>query len=134
MGARGSSRSSEEHELLDGDLCAKVFQTITWIELRQSQPSGGDSATLQRLELALLYVFQYFRKAYIGEQSNVSSTNLYSRLAERVGIADQVTVMDVIMNKVMPRHLMHSSLRSLSMPAQPDLPPVLRSMSHLRVL
>ncbi len=26
VGARGTSRSSEEHELLDGDLCAKVFQ------------------------------------------------------------------------------------------------------------
>lgn len=59
------------------------------------------SATLQRLELALLFVFQNFRKAYIGEQANVSSTNLYSRLAERVGIADHVTVMDVIMNKTM---------------------------------
>ena len=101
VGARGSSRSSEEHELLDGDLCAKVFQTISWIEIRQQQPQGASSATVQRLELALLYVFQYFRKAYIGEQSNVSSTNLYARLGERVGISDQVTVMDVIMNKTM---------------------------------
>jgi len=101
VGARGTSRSSEEHELLDGDLCAKVFQTIKWIELRQSLPNGTASATLQRLELALLYVFQYFRKAYIGEQSNVTSTNLYTRLAERVGITDHVTVMDVIINKTM---------------------------------
>jgi exportin-7 len=28
VGARGTSRSSEEHELLDGDLCAKVFQVL----------------------------------------------------------------------------------------------------------
>ncbi len=74
---------------------------MKWIELRQASPQGAGSATLQRLELALLYVFQNFRKAYIGEQANVSSTNLYARLAERVGIRDHVTVMDVIMNKTM---------------------------------
>jgi hypothetical protein len=72
---------------------------MKWIELRQATPQGAGSATLQRLELALLYVFQNFRKAYIGEQANVSSANLYARLAERVGIRDHVTVMDVIMNK-----------------------------------
>ncbi len=77
------------------------MQTMKWIELRQATPQGAGSATLQRLELALLYVFQNFRKAYIGEQANVSSTNLYARLAERVGIRDHVTVMDVIMNKTM---------------------------------
>lgn len=69
------------------------------------------SATLQRLELALLFVFQNFRKAYIGEQANVSSTNLYSRLAERVGIADHVTVMDVIMNKTMSNLKVCTNLR-----------------------
>ena len=35
VGARGTSRTSEEHELLDGDLCARVFQTIQWVEMRQ---------------------------------------------------------------------------------------------------
>ena len=35
VGARGTSRTSEEHEQLDGDLCARVFQTIQWVEMRQ---------------------------------------------------------------------------------------------------
>ena len=35
VGARGTCRTSEEHELLDGDLCARVFQTIQWVEMRQ---------------------------------------------------------------------------------------------------
>ena len=61
----------------------------------------GTSPTLQRLELALLYFFQYFRKAYIGEQANVSSPNLYQRLTERVGVSDNVMVMNVIVNKAM---------------------------------
>ena len=35
VGARGTSRTSEEHEQLDGDLCARVFQTIQCVEMRQ---------------------------------------------------------------------------------------------------
>ena len=35
VGARGTSRTSEEHEQLDGDLCARVFQTVQWVEMRQ---------------------------------------------------------------------------------------------------
>ena len=56
---------------------------------------------MQRLELSLLYFFQYFRKAYIGEQANVSSPNLYQRLTERVGVSDNLMVMNVIVNKTM---------------------------------
>ena len=37
VGARGTSRTSEEHEQLDGDLCARVFQTIRWVEMRQPE-------------------------------------------------------------------------------------------------
>mmetsp|Transcript_32988 Transcript_32988/g.77770 ORF Transcript_32988/g.77770 Transcript_32988/m.77770 type:complete len:1072 (+) Transcript_32988:97-3312(+) len=100
VGARGTSRTSEEHEQMDGDLCARVFQAIKWVEMRQpAQPGQNTSATLERLELSLLYFFQYFRKAYIGEQANVHSTNLYQRLQERVGLSDNVTVMNVIVNK-----------------------------------
>lgn len=65
------------------------------------QGSAAPSPTLQRLELSLLYFFQYFRKAYIGEQANVSSPNLYQRLAERVGVSDNLMVMNVIVNKAM---------------------------------
>jgi len=63
--------------------------------------AGSSSATLKRLELSLLYFFQYFRKAYIGEQANVSSPNLYQRLTERVGVSDNLMVMNVIVNKAM---------------------------------
>lgn len=103
VGARGTSRTSEEHELLDGDLCARVFQTIQWVEMRQPVQGAAATAspTLQRLELSLLYFFQYFRKAYIGEQANVSSPNLYQRLTERVGVSDNLMVMNVIVNKAM---------------------------------
>jgi exportin-7 len=103
VGARGTSRTSEEHEQLDGDLCARVFQTIQWVEMRQPVQGAAVSAspTLQRLELSLLYFFQYFRKAYIGEQANVSSPSLYQRLTERVGVSDNMMVMNVIVNKTM---------------------------------
>mmetsp|Transcript_32224 Transcript_32224/g.76547 ORF Transcript_32224/g.76547 Transcript_32224/m.76547 type:complete len:1079 (+) Transcript_32224:189-3425(+) len=101
VGARGTSRTSEEHEELDGDLCSRVFQAIKWVEMRQPSQPGASAPTLERLELALLYFFQYFRKAYIGEQANISSTNLYQRLNERVGVADNMTVMSVMVNKTM---------------------------------
>jgi len=101
VGARGTSRSSDEHELLDGDLSARVFQTLQWLEMRQSLPGATASATLQRLELAVLYFFQYFRKAYVGEQANVGSTHIFTRLGERCGVGDLMTVLGVIMNKTM---------------------------------
>jgi exportin-7 len=101
VGARGTSRTSDEHEELDGDLCTRVFQAIKWVEMRQPTQPGASAPTLERLELALLYFFQYFRKAYIGEQANISSTSLYQRLSESVGISDNVTVMSVMVNKTM---------------------------------
>uniref|UniRef100_A0A7S4KJ54 Importin N-terminal domain-containing protein n=1 Tax=Guillardia theta TaxID=55529 RepID=A0A7S4KJ54_GUITH len=109
VGARGTSRSSDEQELLDGDLCARVFKTIQWIEMRQPMQAGGSSSTLERLELSLLYFFQYFRKAYIGEQANLASTNLYLRLNELVGLSDSVMVMNVIVNKTMQNLKMWSN-------------------------
>jgi hypothetical protein len=66
----------------------------------QSAPGrGGDP----RLESALLFFVSQFRKMYVSEQAMSTNSRLYARLAERIGIADDAMVMNMIITKMYVR-------------------------------
>lgn len=90
---------TEEHDAIDGELSYRVFQLMQLHDQRlmQSAPGrGGDP----RLESALLFFVSQFRKMYVSEQAMSTNSRLYARLAERIGIADDAMVMNMIITKI----------------------------------
>lgn len=95
---RVSSSGAETYEELDGGLAARVFTVVAASEVGvHSQRYTVRSR--QRLELAFMSFFQSFRRAYIGEQV-VHSSKVYSKLAEKCGIADHMAVMNALLGKI----------------------------------
>ncbi|KAG2403303.1 uncharacterized protein HKW66_Vig0185900 [Vigna angularis] len=93
-----------------------------WCSGGSGDGSGGDAATAavmavlaectndlliqryedvskQRLDRAILTFFQHFRKCYIGDQI-VSSSKLYTRLSELLGLHDHLLLLNVIVGKM----------------------------------
>jgi exportin-7 len=100
VGGRLGSTRSEAHEVIDGDLCGRVFQTLNWIELRLASYHGVSDPLFGRLEIALLSFFQMFRRAYIGENAHVTSTKVFERLNEKLGLSDHPMVLRSMMTKI----------------------------------
>lgn len=98
VGGRGGISSPEEHDLIDGELAARVFQLMRVNDAVVNQ-SQSHSASKIKLELALLYFIQQFRKVYIGDQA-MSSSNVYKRLSELLGIANHSIVLNSLLTKI----------------------------------
>lgn len=113
MGAIIGSRTgftpaqTEEHDIIDGELSYRAFQLMQLHDLR-SQQTRGDP----RLESALLFFIAQFRKMYVSEQAVSTNSRLYARLAERIGLRDDVAVMTMIIKKMYVRYSWSTSLRS----------------------
>ncbi|WIA44165.1 hypothetical protein OEZ86_010498 [Tetradesmus obliquus] len=86
-----SSSSAESQESIDGDLAARVFGLLSLMDTGVHQGRYQENSR-QRLDMAVLGFFQNFRKVYIGEQV-MQSSNVYSKLGERLGLADHQAVM-----------------------------------------
>lgn len=124
VGGRLSASSSESQELTDGELSARVFQLMSYsVEAdRTSLPvlaamgasapagpfalspdnsgaAGGGLRGASVLDEAIIEFTQAFRKAYIGEQA-VANSKVYVRMAERLGVADHMVVLDVVATKI----------------------------------
>ncbi|KAF8061166.1 XPO7 [Scenedesmus sp. PABB004] len=93
-----SSSSAESQEAIDGDLAARVFGLLPLMDSGLHAQRYADNSR-QRLDMAVLGFFQSFRKVYIGEQV-MQSSNVYSRLGERLGLADHAAVLGVMLAKV----------------------------------
>eukprot|EP00026_Physarum_polycephalum_P001451 Phypoly_transcript_01453.p1 GENE.Phypoly_transcript_01453~~Phypoly_transcript_01453.p1 ORF type:complete len:1056 (-),score=108.05 Phypoly_transcript_01453:168-3335(-) len=98
LGGRGAISSSEEHDLIDGELAARVFQLMSLNDAVINQ-TQSHSASKVKLELALLYFIQSFRKVYIGDQS-MSSSKVYKRLSDLLGIANHSVVLKHLLSKI----------------------------------
>lgn len=86
-----------QHKRGDEDECNFYFFCANVL---QSAPGrGGDP----RLESALLFFVSQFRKMYVSEQAMSTNSRLYARLAERIGIADDAMVMNMIITKMYAR-------------------------------
>lgn len=96
---RVSSSGSEPYEQMDGDLIARIFTIMRASEANALHAQRFSLRSKQRLELALISFMQSLRRAYIGEQV-VSSSRVYTRLKEHLGIDDHVAVMDALLGKI----------------------------------
>ncbi|KAJ3102465.1 Exportin 7 [Phlyctochytrium planicorne] len=99
IGQRAPYQSSDEQELIDGDLSSQVLQLMDvnsnlMSRIRQS----GESINLH-LDMAFLYFFLHFRKSYFSFESN-QGTKVYHRLAEVFALNDQYMVLNVVMQKI----------------------------------
>lgn len=74
-------------------LSSRVLQLMNLTDNRISQ--GG----CEKLELAMIYFFEQFRKIYVGDQIQRTS-KVYKRLSEVLGVSDESMVLSVFIRKM----------------------------------
>lgn len=94
IGGRIFLTSSDEQDHMDGELAFRVLQLMNFTDLRLAQ--GG---MCQKLELAILSFFEQFRKTYVGDQVQKTST-VYKRLSEVLGLSEETMVLSVFIRKM----------------------------------
>ena len=107
IGARGItlsslSMTSDEQDLFDGELVVRVLQLMTYIQQKTSHENNQKSINTaittttatdkidstpysERLELAVLFFFEQFRKQYVGDHGR--SDKIYQVLFKHLGNA-----------------------------------------------
>ncbi|OZJ04255.1 hypothetical protein BZG36_02466 [Bifiguratus adelaidae] len=98
VGGRTAYLSSEDLDSVDGDLTAKALQLMNANEVFTSR--NGTQWGSEKLDSAFLYLFQQFKKSYVGESAQRTSA-VYSKLSENVGVNDQSTMLTLIMQKIL---------------------------------
>ncbi|CAK0751589.1 hypothetical protein CVIRNUC_002079 [Coccomyxa viridis] len=90
--------TGDSQETTDGDLAVRVFGLLPVVDSGFHQQRYGERSR-QRLDLAILSLFQSFRKIYIGEQV-MHSSKVYTKLQERLGLKDHAMVLNVMLSKI----------------------------------
>ncbi|CAF3762058.1 unnamed protein product [Rotaria sp. Silwood1] len=120
IGARGIilsslSISSEDQDLFDGELVIRVLQLMTYIQQKTSGENNQKSINAaittttitdkisstpysERLELAVLFFFEQFRRQYIGDYGR--SNKIYQVLFKHLGIADEEQLLSIFVKKL----------------------------------
>ncbi|KAG8202063.1 hypothetical protein JTE90_010427 [Oedothorax gibbosus] len=94
IGGRVSFNTADEYDTMDGELICRVLQLMNLTDNRISQ--GG----CEKLELAMIFFFQQFRKIYVGDQVQRTS-KVYKRLSEVLGVSDESMVLSVFVRKIL---------------------------------
>ncbi|KAJ7976521.1 putative Exportin-7 [Quillaja saponaria] len=94
-----SGFSGESHEVLDAEISARVLQLINVTDSGIHSTRYG-CLSKQRLDRAILTFLQHFRKCYIGDQTILSSQQLYARLSELLGLHDHLILLNVAVGKI----------------------------------
>ncbi|XP_043925027.1 ran-binding protein 17 [Protopterus annectens] len=93
IGGRLTYTSTDEHDAMDGELSSRVFQLMNLMDSRLPQ-SGNE-----KVELAVLWFLDQFRKTYVGDQLQRTS-KVYVRLSDILGIPDDSHVLQAFMSKI----------------------------------
>ncbi|KAM5298237.1 LOW QUALITY PROTEIN: ran-binding protein 17 [Ctenodactylus gundi] len=113
VGGRLTYTSTDEHDAMDGELSCRVFQLMSLMDTKLPQCSN------EKIELAILWFLDQFRKTYIGDQlqrtskvvglrRNVSRVpekawkvvKVYARMSEVLGITDDNHILETFMTKI----------------------------------
>ncbi|XP_070090024.1 ran-binding protein 17 isoform X9 [Equus caballus] len=113
VGGRLTYTSTDEHDAMDGELSCRVFQLISLMD------TGLPQCCNEKIELAILWFLDQFRKTYVGDQlqrtskvvrlkSDVSRVpekawkivKVYARMSEVLGITDDNHVLETFMTKI----------------------------------
>ncbi|XP_038628382.1 ran-binding protein 17 isoform X2 [Tachyglossus aculeatus] len=93
VGGRLTYTSTDEHDAMDGELSCRVFQLISLMDAQLPQYSN------EKVELAILWFLDQFRKTYVGDQLQRTS-KVYARMSEVLGITDDYHVLESFMAKI----------------------------------
>ncbi|CAF4563900.1 unnamed protein product [Rotaria sp. Silwood1] len=121
IGARGITLTSlslptDDQDLFDGELVVRVLQLMTYIQQKtagETQTNNknsintaittttdkiGSTPYSERLELAVLFFFEQFRRQYIGDHGR--SNKIYQVLFKHLGIADEEQLLSIFIKKL----------------------------------
>ncbi|CAF3141426.1 unnamed protein product [Rotaria socialis] len=118
IGSRGItlsslSISSDDQDLFDGELVVRVLQLMTYIQQKTSGENNqkpintaittsadkiNSAPYSERLELAILFFFEQFRRQYIGDYGR--SNKIYQVLFKHLGIADEEQLLSIFVKKL----------------------------------
>ncbi|XP_017403181.1 ran-binding protein 17 isoform X3 [Cebus imitator] len=93
IGGRLTYTSTDEHDAMDGELSCRVFQLISLMD------TGLPRCSNEKIELAILWFLDQFRKTYVGDQLQRTS-KVYARMSEVLGITDDSHVLETFMTKI----------------------------------
>nr|XP_034966037.1 ran-binding protein 17 isoform X4 [Zootoca vivipara] len=93
VGGRLTYTSTDEHDAMDGELSCRVFQLISLLDTQLPRSSN------EKVELAILWFLDQFRKTYVGDQLQRTS-KVYARMSEVLGITDDNQVLETFMTKI----------------------------------
>ncbi|XP_046909071.2 ran-binding protein 16 [Dermatophagoides farinae] len=94
IGGRVFLNSNDEQDHMDGELAFRVLQLMNFTDIRLAR--GG---FCKKLDLAILSFFEQFRKTYIGDQVQKTST-VYKRLSDVLGLSEETMVLSVFIRKI----------------------------------
>lgn len=109
-----SSKTEGGDEIIDAEICQRVFQAMQITEQRLIA-SGGQFKCDEHLELSLLDYIHNFRKSYIGEQHGMPSptspplvstgtlsmkTKAYMRMFDHLRLGDHTVVVNMLVTKI----------------------------------
>ncbi|XP_075797468.1 ran-binding protein 17 isoform X4 [Microtus pennsylvanicus] len=113
VGGRLTYTSTDEHDAMDGELSCRVFQLISLMDTRLPRRAN------EKIELAILWFLDQFRKTYVGDQLQRTSkvvrpkndvsrvpekawkiVKVYARMSEVLGITDDNHVLETFMTKI----------------------------------
>nr|XP_048291793.1 ran-binding protein 17 [Myodes glareolus] len=113
VGGRLTYTSTDEHDAMDGELSCRVFQLISLMDTRLPRHAN------EKIELAILWFLDQFRKTYVGDQLQRTSkvvrpkndvsrvpekawkiVKVYARMSEVLGITDDNHVLETFMTKI----------------------------------
>ncbi|CAM9898423.1 unnamed protein product, partial [Ectocarpus sp. 6 AP-2014] len=114
--------ASDGEETIDASLARRVFQLAQGLDARLSS-SGGRLKCEPRLEIAILFFFQVFRRMYMWEQHGMSAAaaltgimmgsgmpkqdyaptlkqKVFARFFDHIGMGDHAAIINVIVTKI----------------------------------
>ena len=115
IGARGVSVSisTDDQDVFDGELVVRVLQLMSYIQqktagennqnsintaITTTTDKGNTTPYSERLELAVLFFFEQFRRQYIGDHGR--SNEIYQILFKHLGIADEEQLLSIFIKKL----------------------------------
>ena len=108
--------NEDEQDLYDGEFIVRVLQLMSFIQQRTASETQGQQTSnpaltttattdrlqltpySERLELAILYFFEQFRKQYIGDHGRTNK--VYRVLLTHLGIADEDQLLAIYVKKL----------------------------------
>ncbi|KAI8064521.1 armadillo-type protein [Gongronella butleri] len=97
IGCRQAYLNCDQSEPIDAELTAKVVQLM---QAQQTlHANHGGVFMNQSLDLAFIYFFFQFKKAYMSDASD--NMEIYNVLSERIGVTKQSEMLNVVMQRVM---------------------------------